>query len=238
MTDGAVDLNRPIAVFDTSGIIDLMWASVRYEKRKVFEALLRERVGGEPQCGYHPVTLAELASNTHEEVFQSRSRGGFQQRSQVELRENTKKFRRALEALEHSLRGEWAEVLPFQMHPLTPSLSSYVRLSRQRADFRNLRCLRKSGVVPLASMVDHQILSLAFFLRERGTDVTFVTGDRELLGAAEGLGMSWINSREPTRTEPPPWKDCARDEACIAGCFDGVAACDVMFARAPAVLDK
>lgn len=228
-----VDFSKPIAVFDTSAVLDLMWAAVRRSARLTFEAAIRDRVGSKPQCGYHPVTLAELASNTHEEVLQARVRASGKQRTQEQLRQDVGRFRRALEALEHSLRGEWLAVLPFRMAPLTPSLSAYVRLSRQRSDFRNLRCLEKSGVVPLASMVDHQILGLAFYLQEMGTEITFVSADRELLGAAAGLGLSWVDSRRPKRTEPWPWKDCARDERCIAGCSDGVADCTRMFASAP-----
>lgn len=233
MSSNSVDLAKPLAVFDTSGILDLMWASVRHRARQDFEQVMRARLGDTPQCGYHPVTLAELASNTHEEVLQARGRGTRGRRTQAELRRDTEKFQRALEILEHSIRGEWSEVMPFQMYPLTPSLSAYVRLSRQRSDFRNLRCLSKSGVVPLASMVDHQILALAYFLNETGTAVTFVTGDRELLGAAAGLGLSWIDSKNPKRIEALPWKDCQEDEMCISGCLDGVAACEHMFTRAP-----
>lgn len=149
------------------------------------------------------------------------------------LRQEAERFQHALEALKHSLRGEWDAVLPYRFIPLVPSLSSYVRLFRQRADFRNLRCTR-TGVVPLASMVDHQILSLAFFLDETGTPVTFVSGDRDLLGAAAGIGLKWIDSRRPDRTEPWPWKSCDQDERCIAGCSDGVADCERMFSKVSA----
>jgi hypothetical protein len=80
-------------------------------------------------------------------------------------------------------------------------------------------------------MVDHQILSIAYFLNENGTPVTFISGDKDQLGAAAGIGLDWIYSKKPDRTDPFPWKSCASDERCIAGCSDGIADCDRMFAH-------
>ena len=232
MTD-ELRMDLPVAVLDTSGLLDYLVSAGNRKRRMAFDQVLADRLGPDPQYCYHPITLAELATNIHEEVLQSRQReGGLP--SARRLQEQATLHRRALEVLEKSMRGQWGEVVPFRVVPVAPPLGTYLRLSRQRADYRNLRCLRKSGVVPVATLVDHQILALAYTLRQNGHEVVFISGDRELLGGAAGLDLAWIDSKNPERREPLRWKDCAEDGRCVSGCTDGVSACDRMFTPSPA----
>lgn len=102
-------------------------------------------------------------------------------------------------------------------------------LLEQRSDWRLLRCTRKDGVIPVATMVDHMILGVALSLRERGLETGLVTGDRDLAGAALRFSLPIVYTKKLVNTPEMLWKTCANDESCIQACEEATTDCRSQF---------
>lgn len=209
-----------MVVLDTSAIVRFAVAALGRRSQFPRKLMLEiDRRWPNAQLLVHPVTLAELATNSHEEVQQAKLPPRDAAESQLVAAAN----RAALLTLGGRAGDVHLDALPF-----LPSWDDWSDVVDQRTDFRNLRCTRKSGVVPVTAMVDHLILAAADAMARSGHPAALVSGDLEQLGAAWHLGVEVLYTRDFTRADFA-WKDCQKDESCVRGCHDGVAACDVMF---------
>lgn len=222
--------DRQVVVLDTSALVQIFVHVARggaglHRFRKAVGELWRPNV----QFVFHPITLAELATNSHEEVLHGRmGHRGPRPASEIALRAQAHK--QALVALRACVEGRpLTRDFAFRVLPLVPDWRDYVAVASQREDYKLLRCTAKSSVVPVAGLTDHQILSVALSLIRDGYDAGFISGDRELLGAAERFGLPLLYVHGLDDRSGFRWKDCNQDDRCIVGCSDGVAECIRMF---------
>lgn len=226
-----LDSSRAVVVLDTSAVLELFIFLGRggssWPHR--FEEAVTRRWGSTPQLVFHPITLAELATLSHEEVHQSRiSWAGPRPAAELAFRANAN--RNALIALRACVEGRTlAPDFDMQAFPILPTWSDYGAVAQQREDYRMLRCTTKSGVVPVSALADHMILATAVILKSEGFNSGLVSGDREQLGAGQRLGVEVLYIKDLAASTSFPWKDCARDGNCVAGCVSGVADCERMF---------
>lgn len=216
-----LDADRPVVVLDTSAMLEILgWrASSRTMKLKEFNEAVVKTMGAEAQLVFHPVSLAEISTNSHEEVLLGRRNTRTVSREQIRRRHKLHQF--ALITL-RNIVDPATEADPWPTpHMLIPELGDWNRLTDQRSDFRFLRCTVKSGVVPVATMVDHMILSLAHSLRLDGYNAGLSSGDQELLGAAEELQVPRINVHNLKKFDGYVWKSCNGDKTCIGACTEG-----------------
>ena len=224
-----LDPDKPMLVLDTSAILELAgWVSAgRTRQLSDFSTEVGRIMGAQTQLIFHPVSISEIATNSHEEVLLGRKTTQKTSRSRIQSRHKLNEF--ALIALKQILTQGGSD-LP-TMHQFVPRTKDWTRLFLQRQDFRSLRCTDKNGVVPVASMVDHMILSLADSLRADGFHAGIATGDKEILGAAEELQVPRVNIHNLKKIDGYLWKSCKSDESCIGACREGEAVtdCDTQF---------
>jgi len=218
----------PLVVLDTSAVIDfIVWIS-RKNRNLLhdFREVISETWSAPPQFVYHPATLLEIATNAHEEVLLSR-RGRSNKRFE-DVRRDSKRFRAALIALREmdQCDEEWAILRPRQ---ISLQKDFWSLLLEQRSDWRLLRCTKKDGVIPVATMVDHMILGVALSLNDRGIETGLVTGDRDLAGAARKFSVPIVYTKQLSNGPEMPWKSCANDETCIQACAEATTDCHSQF---------
>jgi hypothetical protein len=221
------DPAAPLVFLDTSAVVELAVTTLRggnsFPHR--FRTAIDERWGHGVQLAVHPVSLAELATNSHEEVHHSRARSP---RPAADHSLTARANACALVAL-RSFLGGGSDELALHARPIVPTWADWMHVVAQRNDHRLLRCTRDGAVKPVADMVDHVILGLASSYAQRGYTTGFVSGDAMQLGAAARLGIGCLDVKDLRRVSPHPWKSCASDGTCVAGCSDGVADCVGMF---------
>lgn len=227
----ALDPQKPIVVVDTSGIIDLCgWVvDQRRDSIRLYRAQLEEKWGCIPQFVYHPVSLAEIATNTHEEVLLSR--GGPSDFSRI--RRRSKLFKSSILILKSVFEGSMGDASDLVPRPMKVDSKHFYLVSEQRLDWANLRCTKNNAVVPVGSIADHLILGLSLLLLREGFVSGFVSSDRELLGAAQTFGLTYINTKDLGGKLIHRWKTCEQDEACISACQDASTDCSSQFNREP-----
>lgn len=216
-----------IVFYDTSALVDLVRLPERSRKRAV-EAIM-DTTGPSTTHSYHIVSLAEIATNAHVEVGQSmgfRERHRLPTRNEVAVRaEGHRVLLLALAGVLRREHNEWRAVLPFELRPRVPDYRDWRALWTQRFDSRMLRC--ESGrVVPVASMVDHQILAMALCASRSGSSVVFACSDRRVIGSAQSCGLRVLDTKNPNGSRQHEWYDCRRDGSCVRGAADVVADCD------------
>ena len=191
-----------IYVFDTSALI---W---------VFEsaadgARWMSRIPSSATIFYHPITLAEIAAQTHEGYVASRRTNP----SPAELSRIVENRRQLLIALAHpKARPQWLRrnfrVFDTSTRPSNHSQPSvYAQLQYEKGLKHYLYKTRTGEVRVLASMVDHMILAVASFLRCDGAQLAaFVTRDRQLYEAADRVGVPKLfASTTPHRPTGGSW---------------------------------
>lgn len=219
-------LDRAVVVLDTSAVIEIARSHLRGGRfGPKFSAAVTKKWGSEAQLAVHPVTFAEIATNTHEEVLHAR-RGRTSSPDSLALKAKAHQW--ALIALRKYLEDAPGSH-ELQACPIVPTWEDWNSVTADRENFRHLRCTKKSAVVPVSSMVDHLILGLAISLRAGGFSVGFASGDKELLGASERFGVPFVYTHDLDREDGFAWKDCASDESCIRACPTVVPDCEGMF---------
>jgi len=183
-----------INVFDTSALIDLFRGGRHIHS---IEAHLPEQAAQV----YHPISLAEIGRRTHPEFWNDDRRG----RQALEQRRKMLQLLRVqANRPEHKwwLRGKW------RFTPYDVTWSHFVFLLLQTRNRRYL-CTIDGEVHLLCHLTDHQIVSIAAWLAERGKSVLFVSGDRAQIEAAEMLRVRWMYTRDPAFVasdgQPFPW---------------------------------
>lgn len=185
-------------VFDTSALIWLTENSALSNK-------WIDRIPRGATIFYHPVTLAEIAAQTHNEYVASRHPW----RTQVQVAETVRARQALLVALalpvEKRPNALRRKIVPFDTGTKAiknPRRTSYEQLSFEKQERRHLYRIVSGQVLVLASMVDHVILSVASFLCADGVlFAAFVTRDKQLFHAAKRLGVPSIYPPGPT--DPP-----------------------------------
>ncbi len=196
-------LNRdyPVYVFDTSGLLDLAF------QRTVRHKELLGILDPDGQYFYHPITLAEITSYFHPEIWKERNLGY----NSGQIRKKISK-RRLLVSILYTHRKRSASVQHIhgkRFLPFLPSFEMFSFMAHQCSLPANLCKLPAGKITVVANMTDHQILTVACFInRSRKYDVKFVSADKVQLAAADHLGVPWVYTRDPDRTSPFPWIAC------------------------------
>lgn len=145
---------------------------------------------------YHPVTLAEIAAQTHNEYVANRN----PRRTPAQVADTVRARQALLVTLTlppdrrpTSLRRR---ILPFDTGTKAaknPRKTAYEQLSFEKQERRHLYRVASGQILVLASMVDHLILAVASFLRADGVSFAgFVTRDKQLFHAAKRIGLPSI----------------------------------------------
>ncbi len=192
-------LNRdfPVYLFDTSGLLDFAL------ERSPGHTQLIGMLDSKGQYRYHPITLAELADYLHEEIWQSRQKN----RSPAQIKEGIRRRRLLIPKLYvHRKKDDPVTYLHGRRFlPFSVSFEAFSLIAHQRSDPKYLRKMSGDRITVVADMTDHQILGAAFFLKRSKYEVKFVSGDKDLLSAAERLGVPYIYSKKPEYMIPFTW---------------------------------
>ena len=173
-------------VFDTSALI---WLT---EQPIVAGEWVRARIPSNATIYYHPITLAEVAAQTHAEYVACRQRT----RTPAGIADTVKARQSLLIALTLPPSGRppalRRRIVPFDTGTkATNSLRKtvYEQLTFEKQERRHLYRISGSGdVMVLAGMVDHLILSVASFLVSDSIPfAAFVTRDRHQFLSAKRL---------------------------------------------------
>lgn len=182
----------PTFVFDTSALIRLS------ENAEAAQAWLR-RVPANASLVYHPISLGELAVQTHEAYVRDHtSRSGPDVTKTVALRHA---LLTALGACaDPAQRSTWLgrRFRPFDTSH-RPAIGGgayggcYHQLVREKLDPAHLYRNRSGRVAVLADMVDHMILAVASYLQQQGQYVCVASRDTHLLAAAARVKVPWVH---------------------------------------------
>jgi len=177
--------NFPVYMFDTSGLLDFV------PKENQLIGMLDSK----GQHMYHPITLAELANYLHEAIWRARKPYS----KPIQIRNGISRCGELIKTLyTHRKKDDPATYLHYRrFFPFSMSFEAFSFIAHQRSDPKYLRKMRDGRITVVADMTDHQILGAAFFLKRSKYEVHFVSGDQDLLAAAEKLGISWIYSKDP-----------------------------------------
>jgi hypothetical protein len=204
-----------IYVFDTSALVSLA------EKSGQAQTWMQQVQMG-ALCYFHPISLAEIATQSHPEYLMYTQKRSFE-RAQVE----SLRRRELLKALAFTKanpgpagerlaeRPPWLARREFRRFDTSTKAlqhqrgTVYEQLIYEKRQRSHLYRAREGRVVVLADMVDHMILSVATFLwHEKGGGVTFVTRDLQLLEAAERVHVPTVYaSVYPPRATGGAWLD-------------------------------
>ncbi len=181
-------------VFDTSALIDFFPGCHR---AKLIELHL-------PQDAlhiYHPISLAEIGRRTHSDFWPNNRHG----RRALEQRQ---KMLQLLKIQANRTNQKWWLRGRWRFTPFEVTWSHFEFLLRQTRNPQYL-CQIGGEVHVVCALTDHQIVSVASRLREKGKDVIFASGDRAQIEAAAMLGVPWLYTRDPsfaaTKGRPFPW---------------------------------
>jgi len=209
----------PVAYYDTCAVVDLVEASVHQMAGPLLKGAIKSAVGGDAMHVYHPLTLAEVATKMHDIVVASDAWRHRQQRaSDQRVAQTLATFGVVHRSLRSAASGaETLEpLLGYRLRALLVSSESITRMALARARADHVRCTNKSRALPVGALADHQILQAAVDLRDAGREVVFLSSDAESLGAAEGLGLRWFDTKRRAALTPG-WKDCPKDGSCWLG---------------------
>ncbi len=210
-----------VAYYDTCAVVDLVEASVHQMAGPLLKGAIKSAVGGDAIHVYHPLTLAEVATKMHDIVLASDAwRRGQQRASEPRVKQTLATFgvvhRSLASAASVASDAKTLEpLLGYSLRALLVPSESITRMASARARADHVRCTAKSRALPVGALADHQILQAAVDLRDAGRDVVFLSSDAESLGAADGLGLRWFDTKQ--RAQTPGWKDCPKDGSCWLG---------------------
>jgi hypothetical protein len=190
-----IDANRPVCVFDTSGLLDFARGGTPASAR------LQQVLPSDGQYFYHPITLGELADYVHEPVWKHRQ-------PHVKRWAEAASLRRGLiTVLYHHKKDDCARLRLYgrRFLPFSVCFEYFSFVAHQRQQVSNVRQTLRDGPVPVAAMTDHQILGAALYFARSRYEVTFVSGDKFLLGAAAKMNLGWRYSKDPDLSHAFPW---------------------------------
>jgi len=182
----------PVYVFDTSALLD-------FASNKSLAGIL----DADGQYFYHPITLAELADYTHQEIWQFRK----PHYNLKQIKEGIQGRVRLIKALYHHRKNDPRTYINGRRFlPISVPFDMFSFLAHQRSE-RKYLCKSPDGkaIAVVANMTDHQILVAAAYLRRSKFSVTMISGDKMQLAAAAHLGISWINSKKPQHKIAETW---------------------------------
>lgn len=184
----------PLYLFDTSGLLDFAQGKARGSVR--MQALLS--LTG--QYFYHPISLAEMADYVHEPIWRHR------RPSDARWAEKARARRSLITLLYHHRKEDRTEFRLYERRflPFHTTFRYFSLVAHQRQQVCNIRTTQ-DGPVCVAALTDHQILTSAVFFHRTGVDVTFVSGDQQLLGAAAHFNVKWVYSKDPDRSAAFVW---------------------------------
>lgn len=192
-----ISQTNPVLVFDTSALIDLV------SPGNVRHCDYVNKIQQRATWLYHPLSLAELADYCHEAVWRARRRC-----SPAEVRSGIRLRRLLISALfTHRKRDDPATYIAGgRLLPFSTSFESFSFIAHQRMSTHLVRVLPKSRqTTVVAPMTDHQILAAACWLRRTRFDVTFLSGDKDLIAAADRLCIPRVYSKDPSQVSPFPF---------------------------------
>lgn len=221
-----------VVCYDTCSVLDLITASRSAGSATLLRSVIEGRAGKDARHGYHPLTLAEIASKHHAEVIAADGYRHNRPVNAANVRATVARFALAHRALAAAAKGPDgpSELLGLRLLRLAVSDASILRMAKLRVRRDLLRCTSKSRVLPLAALADHQILQAALDLHDAGVSVIFASSDAESLGAAAALGVPVLNTKRPLEVAPG-WQTCPADRSCWPG---GTTTCDT-FAKVPSL---
>jgi len=199
-----IDKDIPLYFFDTSALLDFAL------ERTPCHSELLNTLSINAQYFYHPITIAEIATYLHPEIWKSLNNR--YRYNEVQIKDEIRK-RQYLIAMLYKQRKKDEPItylydrrfLPFHI-----VFNIFSLIAHQRSD-KNYLCKTGDGnrCTVVADLTDHQILSIAYYMHsKRKYDVKFISGDKRQLAAAGRFKIPWIYSKNPHVKDDFPWIRC------------------------------
>lgn len=197
-------------VCDTSALLSLAESLVDHRRASRLGADLTQNLGSGLEFVYHPLSLCELAANTHAEIHHSRF-----PKSPEFLRKSCSLAEKNEAAL--TMLANWPFDDPVVTQPKVVNLGHeyWIFVSQERMNYRSLTCTSERVSHQLAA-ADNQIFQTCRFLISQSQEVALFTGDNAMITAAEWFHIRWhgVFQNNGPRSS---WKTCNNDNACYLG---------------------
>jgi hypothetical protein len=214
-----------LIICDTSGLIAIAECLGNAKKENTLFMRLEEEFGENLTLLFHPISVVELASNTHHEVhFRKFSDANWINKSN-QIADKNQSTLIVLGLVDDKSGIGLSKIPKPRKCPIDESY--WTHLMSERMSYSSLTCHNGEPRHKLA-MADYQIFGLATYLKKKRetAEIGIFTGDHEIITAAVESRIPWLGVYPDNSVRK--WKNCAQDNTCykgdtslaVAGCYE------------------